>query len=244
MNEYLNEELLKAVTADRMDYEYIELLLDEGADPLGPLKSDKEETTIGYIFTCGNDSYHYKTETGSHHEKLSDRYPKIMSFLIEKGFDCSRFAPSYDDDKNFEMWCLAFSISKGSCEALKIMIENGLKASAIEDFICHFIMDAEMCDGSEVDRCYEHHLIWAFKMIMLCASYPHILNESEYLRKIIEMDTTNHGNDYNLDKFRDYNAYKYRFDYSTLDNIPHGVRNARVEVIEIDSNRVVWEMYI
>lgn len=226
MGKNLNEELADAITSEKIDYEYIELLLDEGADPLGPLKNG--ETALEGLFCDGDGS----------------NFPAIISMFINKGFDCSRILGSEGGDDHLELWSFTFSISKGACEALKIMIDNGLKASAIEDFVGHFYTDSEMCDGSDVDAEYEEYLTWAFKMIMLCASYPHILENSEYLRNCIEMDSTNKGNHYNLERFRDYDAYTYQFDYSTMDNIPYGMRNAGVKIIENHSGSAVWEMSI
>lgn len=168
----------------------------------------------------------------------------VFAGVIENGFDCSRFLDSEDGDHNLEMWSLTFSISEGACKAIKLMIENGLPVPALEDFIGHFYMDSEMCDGSDLTEPYVTYLEWAFKTIMLCASYPEILCNSEYLRRCIEIDTTNMGNNYDLTKFRNYNNYEFHFDLSTQDNIPYGMRNTGVEIMEKSSGKTVWKMYI
>lgn len=169
---------------------------------------------------------------------------KILSLFIQKGFDCSRLLPSNGEDNHLELWGLTFSISEDAYDTLKILIENGISVKALEDFIDHFYMDCEMVDGSDVYDEKEKRLKWAFRMIMLCASYPHILNGSKYLQSCIELDSTNKDNKYDLTKFRDYKDYTYRFDYSTMDNIPHGMRNAKVEILEKESETVIWTMYI
>ncbi|MCR5083399.1 MAG: hypothetical protein K6B15_08000 [Parasporobacterium sp.] len=241
MVDNINDELAKAITGNKIDYNYIAELMEKGADPLGILENGYD-TSIDKLFCIGHEKWSYKDKNGRHRGCYSERFPKIMSLLIEKGFDCSRFKATEDGNRCLELWSLTFSISRGACETLQIMIENGLEIAAIEDFIGHFYMDSEMCDGSNVDSRYKKYLTWAFKMIMLCASYPHILDGSEYLRNCIEIE--NNDNEYDMKKFRNYDNYLYRFDYSTMDNIPYGVRNAGVEIIEKETNKVVWKMYV
>ena len=49
---------------------------------------------------------------------------------------------------------------------------------------------------------------------------------------------------YMIPAIDDYNDNIIRFDYSTMDNIPHGMRNAKVEILEKGSENVIWTMYI
>lgn len=245
MSQELNQLLYNVITSPQIDYKKIADLLQKGADPLGPL-IDEDETAIGELF-C-NAGWDWNSDAKLYDdlskECLSDRLPKILEVFIENGFDCSRFLPSEDGERNLELWSLTFSISEGECRAMKIMIENGLPIPALEDFISHFYVDSEMCDGSEMTDDYEEYLTWAFKTIMLCASYPEILDKSEYLRDCIEMNTTNMGNNYNLTKFRKVDDYLYSFDLSTLDNEPYGMRNVTVEVREKATKELIWKMHI
>jgi hypothetical protein len=245
MSKELNEKLYIAITEKYINYDEIKRLLVEGADPLGPLM-DEDETAIGELFCEAGWDWHNDAASDDNlpEDCLCGRLPKILDVFIENGFDCSRFQTSDDGDKNLELWSLTFSISEGECKAMQIMIENGLPIPALEDFIGHFYMDSEMCDGSDMTDEYEMYLVWGFKTIMLCASYPHILNGSEYLRQCIERDSTNEGNNYDLTNFREYNNYEYEFDLSTLDNIPYGMRNATVLVKEKCTGKQVWKMHI
>lgn len=237
MSEKLNEKLYYAITEKEIDYDLVEKLLKEGADPLGYY--DDYETPIGQLFCEGSDDWGSKKNG-----LLSDRFPEILNLFIKNGFDCSRFQQDTDGDHNLELWSLTFSISRGACEALQILIEHGLPIPPLEDFISHFYMDSEMCDGSDMTPDYESYLVWAFKMIMMSASYPHVLNNSEYLQQCIELDSTNKGNKYDLTRFRQYDDYEYHFDLSTLDNVPYGMRNATVKVIEKETQQEVWTMKI
>ena len=230
MDKYLNERLCAAITQKQIDKEHIEQLINEGADPLGPL-FDEKDTAIGELFLVAGT------------EGISDNIPVIVEMFIEKGLDCARFSKT-DGDSHMELWSLVHSSSEGACEALKIMIENNLRVSALEDFICHFYEDCEYCDGSEMDDEYEEYITWSLKTIMMCASYPKLLKESKYLRLCIEMNDTNKENDYDLTKFKNYNEYEYYFDLSTIDTAPYGLRNAGVEIRRKETGEVVWRLHI
>ena len=112
----------------------------------------EEETAIGKLFCEAGWDWHIDADFYDDlpEECLSDRLPKILETFIENGFDCTRFLPSEDGDRNLELWSLTFPISEGECKAMKIMIEHGLPISALEDFISHFYMDSEMCDVSDI----------------------------------------------------------------------------------------------
>ena len=238
MSKELNKKLSDSITEREIDYDLVDELLKEGADPLG-CYNDYNDTPIGNLFCMGGEDWGEETNG-----TLSDRFPKLINIFIKNGFDCSRFQRDTDRRYNRELWCLTFSISQGAYETLKILIEHGLPIPAMEDFISHFYTDSEMCDGSDMTPDYEEYLIWAFRMIMLCASYPHILKNSEYLRECVELDSTNKENRYDLTRFRQYEDFEYFFDISTLNNYPYGMRNATVRIIEKKTENEVWTMKI
>ncbi len=236
MSKDLNEKLYRAITAEKTNYIQIEDLLRQGADPLGAL-NDECETPLQRMF-C--DAPWLDTDGG--------RLPKIMQLFLDCGFDCSRIQPSDDEDHNLDMWCLTFAISEGACAMLKIMLDNGLQAMPLNDFIEHFYFDAELidddlCEG-EVPDDYIDYLKWAMKMVMLSASYPHILSNNEYLQHCIELDATNKDNQYPLEKFRDYDNYEVHLDFSTMKLVLDGVCNTTVEISEKSTGNVVWRMKI
>ncbi len=136
----LNEKLSEAITAKTVDYRYVEALLDEGADSLGCF-NDYGETALQELFFEA-------AEVGT------DRIPKLMTLFIEKGLDCSRFLSSGGHDENSELWSLYFAISKDACEALKLMLDHGLSASAVDDFIEHYFFDTDMIDCMIIDDDY------------------------------------------------------------------------------------------
>ncbi len=239
MGKEINEKLYRAISQQTPDFNMVKELLKQGADPLGPLK-DECETAIQLMFCDAS----WLDSDADNHVYTSEVMPRLMELFIEMGLDCSRFLPDVDGDHNLELWSLTFAISEGACKTLRLMIENGLKLEPIEDCICHFFFDCDNCDGSDIDEDYEEYLSWAVKMTLMCASYQHLLENSEYLRSVLEISSTNKDNTYPLKKFRNYEDYECRFDYSTMDNIPYGVRNATVEIVEKGSKKPVWKLHI
>ncbi len=238
MSKNLNEQLCDAITAKELDHEYVTTLMKQGADPLGVM-NEWGETPISELFTTGDNDWGDASENGT----LSDRYAEILELFIQNGFDCSRFHPMTDDDENDELWSLLFSISAGACKALKVMFDHGLSADAFKDFLQHFYYDYGNDTGCWNFDYYKDSLVWAFRMIMLSASYPHILDNNDYLEDCIEIDTTNKDNKYDLKKFRRYEDFDYEFDLSTVAD-SCGLYGATVTIIEKNTGITVWTTHI
>ncbi len=232
MNRELNEKLARAITDKETDYDLIKKLIMQGADPLGPIIIENE-TPISELF-CSAEWKEYD----------DGRFPKIMQMFLENGFECTRFLPEDEDGNHSELWTLLFAVSEGACQMLKLMLDNGLSSEPVEDFVSHFFMDSEMCDGSSITLGYLSYVIWALKMVMLCASYPQVLDNSGYLRDCIECNTVNKDNTYSLENFRNNDDYDYEFDFSTMDNVPNGIRNTTVTIIEKKRGETVWTLRI
>lgn len=244
MNKELNQKLYTAVSGEKIDLAYIEELLASGADPLGPLTEYESSCTLAEMFCEASEPTGWDDDNGCN--QVREYMPKLVSMFLEYGMNPADIREKEDnaDDTNSTMWSMALCCGKESTEVLKLLLDNGLKVKALEDFISHFYTDAEMCNGSDIDEYYLDYLTYGFKMIMLSASYPEVLNSSEYLRSCIEMDNTNKGNDYDLTGFADYERYEYTFDVSTCNIVPYGLRNTTVEIREKGHNEIVWKMHI
>lgn len=236
----LNEQLYRVISADVIDYEKIAELMAQGADPLGPLK-DELETPLSEFFS---DEGSYWDECDCSEGKRSDRLPKVLEKMLENGFDCTRFKSSADGEHDLELWGLGLGgASEGTCNVLKILIENGLDVKALEDFVEHIVNDDELAScnmyGDEV-FCAAHQ--WDYRAIMLCASYPDVLKKSGFIADCIEMNTTNAESTYDLTKFRDFEKYDYTFDTSTIE--PDTLGGATVTVTERATGQIVWKMHV
>ena len=244
MNIELNKKLLDASIKDEIDYNEISNLLEQGADPLGCCDEELGDYVLEEILM------NYYEKINSNNIDNKERIVDLIDFFIAKGFKPSNIEKGTDDGPCI-MWHFYFIASESGIQILKKFLDNGLKAEALEDYINHFYTDTAMVDGyykendsDEIKQHFDKALRYGLKMVMLSASYPHILNESEYLRSCIEMNDTNKDNSYDLTKFRDYNNYEYELDISTCDHLPYGLRNATVRIKEKQNKNIVWMLHI
>ena len=168
----------------------------------------------------------------------------VLRIFIENGMNVSDIRPSLDEDSICPMWCLSFWCRPKSIEVLKLLLDNGLRADAFNEFMTHFIEDVSFVSGSEINEDYLEYLISGFRMIMLASSYDEMISSNDKLRTQIEKDTLNAENNYNLNCFREYDSYFYSIDMSTCTNIRYGLNNALVTIQEKSSCRKVWRFHI
>ena len=228
----LNKKLCEAAIAETVDFNKVEELLSLGADPLGLLTDYDDSCVLEELF-CEASEYEVRKNLYS-----------LVELFIKRGMRPEAIPSNDNDDEHLILWSMSFCCSDEALRTLELLLDNNLNPRALEDFINHFYMDAEMVDGAELDEMYTYHLTSGLKMVMLSSSYPTVLAGSEYLRSCIEMDDTNKDRHYDLGKFRNYDGYEYIIDTSTCDNLPHGLRNATVSIVEKESNEIVWMLHI
>lgn len=244
MNIELNKKLLDASTKDVINYDEISFLLAQGADLLGCCDEELGDYVLEEILMNEYDMSNW--DNIDKKCKIVD----LIEFFMSKGFKPSDIEKGSEDGSSI-MWHFYFVASESGIQILKMFLDNGLKAEALEDYIDHFFTDTEMIngyyeddDGDGIKQHFDKALRYGLKMVMLSASYPHILNESEYLRSCIEMNDTNKDNSYDLTNFRDYNNYEYELDTSTCDLLPYGLRNATVRIKDKQDKSIVWMLHI
>ena len=234
MNKELNQKLCNAACSKESDIGIIAELMKQGGDPLGPIENDEESSALEELFLAASIE-----ENG-----LDQRALDALRIFIENGMNVGNIRPAPDEDSTCPMWCLSFWCRPRSIEVLKLLLDNGLRADAFNEFMTHFIEDASFVSGSEINEDYLEYLICGFKMIMLAASYEHMISSNEQLRKQIEKDTLNADNSFVLHSFRDYDSYIYSIDMSTCINIRYGLNNALVTIREKVSGSSVWRFHI
>ena len=227
----LNKELLTA--AEKHEFGKIESLLKLGADPLGSSdESDPDEHILGELFCYASDD-----------STLAEALPQMLELFFAYGMDIkSRNIPVGDGDNINPLWSLAFCQRTNGLNILKVMLDHNLDPVSAEELVEHILFDMDMCDGCEIeDEWFLEITICALKMIMLTASYPHIIHASEYIRECIELES---NREENLSGFRDWNNYTYHIDKRTCTNIPHGLQNATLTIRDVHTNEIVWTMKI
>ena len=78
-------------------------------------------------------------------------------------------------------------------------------------------------------------------MVMLVASYPHILENSTYIADCISLAENDAAR---LSVFRNWRNFTCQIDLSTCDNIPHGLRNATVRITDAETGELIWRMAV
>ena len=194
MNKALNTALLVACLADRAAMCVIENLLRKGANPLGSVtdyggyKNNLYSVIIGYIFDG---------------ERCEERLPYITELFLKYGMEVSRPELPYDDiDRINPMWLLALNDSAGNdyyLKSLKLILDSGIDAYSA--YTCWNHAYENLVFYPDLENEYDFECICKdLRTIFLIASYPHILNSDEELKKIIGLSE----NDYDLMKFRQW----------------------------------------
>lgn len=228
----LNNQLYAECSKETLDCEAIEYLLKKGADPLGGTAVSGWDLLVHIYGEIVSESQGSK----------SINLPRITELFLKYGMDIDHPRIPYDDDNSLHpMWEFAFVMNENSVYALKMLLDAGISADAVGEMWGHatFDMINIHCGDPNDDEFWNYECVWLIKMIMLCASYDHVLDQDEDLRKFIGC-AYNH---YDIKKFREWDNYRYEFDTSRCSGSPELYKSV-VNIIEVDSNEVVWRIGI
>lgn len=227
----LNKELLEA--AKGCDLIKVEELLRRGADPLGsPDANEQHAYILSELFYSSADD-----------EKMADTMPELLRLFFAHRMDITARSIPDDDENNINpLWDLAFVNTEGGLKILHVLLEHGLDCHSAEILVEHIFVDMELCDGCKIDdEWWRESWSCSLKMVMLVASYPHILENSTYIADCISLAENDAAR---LSCFRDWDHFTYQIDLSTCDNIPHGLRSATVRIKDTETGETVWTMTV
>lgn len=199
----LNRELYNEFEKEFLNEEKIIELLKKGADPLGNMSvnSYSEEPYEEIIYENKN-------------------LDKITKVLLKNGMIINNKNYLNDDTIN-PLWSLALRPDTIGIKTLKLLLDYKTELDSIEVFIDHvytdyiFLGDREKRAKQAIEKNelevetnkVETDYSIAMKMLMLCASYNYILDNSEYLRDIISYSRNNKNN---IKEFKKYNDFYVR----------------------------------
>ncbi len=224
----LNAQLLAACTSENIDYERIESLLKQGAEPLGKIITDD-----GYPDNLYEQVVH---ELFRNDDTPEDLY-RITELFLRYGMDISKPAIPYDDSDILNpLWMFAFPANDCVLRILKLLLDHGLSADDAGQCWGHAFFDLinlhfELSDQIDHDIFYD-----SIRKLMLFASYPHVLDNDEDLRNEIWY---NH-NHYDLMRFRKWDDFSFEVDTSHCERMPE-VYKSVVTIIEKASGDPVWK---
>lgn len=154
--------------------------------------------------------------------------------------DCPRVP--YDDDNSLHpMRHFAFLYNENAALTIKTLLDHGMSADAAAEMWGHATFDLYNldCGIRSCNEFWDFECTWVVKMIMLCASYDHILENDIDLQNFIDRE----HNPYDIHRFRNWNDFLYEFDTSTCRSIPE-FYGSTVHIYESDSKKKVWKMRI
>ena len=225
----LNNKLYTECSKKTLDCDAIEILLKKGADPLGATA----------VSGWGLLEHVYDELVRDSQDSKSINLPKITELFLKYGMDVAKPKVPYDGDNSLHpMWSFSFIPNENAIVALKMLLDNGLDADSAGEFWGHSMFDQiNVHRENPNDTEYTEWFVWTFKMLMLIASYDHILDNDDSLREFIGCGY----NDYNAHKFREWNNYRYEFDTSRCEKHPELYKSV-VNIFEVESDEVVWRI--
>lgn len=221
----LNRRLYYACTKEDVNFDAVETLLQQGADPLGGLAEnglDLLEHVYGEVLCDGN----------------SKNLPRITELFLQYGMDIEKPRIPYDDDNSLHpMWQFAFVQDEYSAQALKMLLDNGLSADAAGEMYGHTMVDLLNIECGDPNGEWNDVCTWSLKLMMLCASYDHILENDPYIQRVIGYSY----NSFDTHLFQDWNRFTYTYDTSQCKYYPELSRSV-VHIYDTVSKQEVWKI--
>ena len=227
-NSELNQILLDECLEEKPNYQRIEALLKEGANPLGTVQS--AENCKDIVFCNIVDHY-------IDFNFANEAFPKITELFLKNGMDISTPEVAYEDcGESNPLWTFAFYSGEYALQTLRLLLDYGLDADSAQECWDHILFDYYNSWGYLEDAfCYEM-LYDAIRKIMLIASYPHVLQNDQALQKVIWLECNN----YDLKAFRNWNDFSFEIDSSYWSETPQ-VYKSFVTIIEKATGKKVWK---
>ena len=224
----LNKKLYDECCKEVIDFAAVEELLKAGADPLGGAEAEGMDLL---------DHIYGDLVGGSQYNDSAD-LPRITELFLKYGMDIDKPKIPYDGHNSINpAWDFAFSTNENSIVALKMLLDNGLSADSFGLFWGHALCDFFHieCGDPQNDEFWNHECTWTFKMMLLGASYDHILSNDKELKDFLCCDYNN----YDIYNFRNWDNFEYYFDASHCEKSPELYKSI-IHIYEKVSGKEAW----
>ena len=230
LNKKLYEECFKKV----IDFEAIEKLLKQGADPMGPTV----ECGWGIL-----EHIYEEIVSEANFEDETHRLPQLTELFLRYGMDIDNPRIPYDGGNSINpLWSLGLHPDENSIETLKLFLDHGISVESFGEFWSTAMGDLIDVDcGDPVnDTFWNSACTRALQATMLAASYDYMLNQSEHLKTFVGISY----NDYDVHNFRNWKDFSYEFDTSRCNRHPGypELYQSVVTISEISSGEKVWKI--
>ncbi|MBR0390750.1 MAG: hypothetical protein IJK38_00305 [Oscillospiraceae bacterium] len=182
----LNFALMDAVSAEDLDLQLIEDLLQKGADPLAPCRNRNR------WLTCALTEFLCRQEDKNNYENA----PRVIRLFFDHGMPMpENTARSLDDVKEDPFYCLAQISNEAGLRMLKIFLDNSCSPEKAEIVVKYVFegLAGNVTSFEESER-WQTEASYQIKMLMLIATYPPILQQSLLLRELIQCDRNDVSN--------------------------------------------------
>lgn len=209
----LSETLYEECTKKNLDYNQIEELLKQGANPIGIFKIDTRripcadvvygEILDHYSFDDEGESFSYKKSE----ESDDDRAYNITKLFLDYGMKITKDA--FPNDTNIvdiinPLWHLAWFKLGTSTKIIKLLLDYNLDLESLYDLFDHLDNDATMIASEYFEAAHN------YKLIMYLMSFEEVKNHFDYVKKWIDCE----HNNYDLSLFRNILDYYVKIDDS------------------------------
>ncbi len=226
----LNKRLFDECSKEHIDFIAVEELLKQGADPLGGTE----------LFGWDLLDHIYGNIVGGSQDFNSAELPQLTELFLKYGMNVDAPKIPYDGKNSLNpLWEYAFVTNENAIRALKMLLDHGLSADSFAEFWDHSMIDYFhcACGDPQNDDFWNYNCTWTFKMLLLGASYDHILNNDKILREFICCDF----NSYDVHNFRSWDEYDYYFNTSYCSGDPE-LYGAVIQIYEKKAGTKVWEI--
>lgn len=229
----LNMQLLEICRAETINYEKVEDLLRQGAEPLGYIV--ESDGWPDNLYSVVQEHLYRGCDTG-------EDFYSITELFLRYGMDIGKPAVPYDRE-----WVLnpisSYLGVKNDCmlRTMRLLLDHGLRAE-----------DAAEGWGTQIEDLL--NMFWNFsdpqlqleypdyvRLLMLTAAYPHILEKDEWLRKDIWYEH-NRGR-CELKRFREWAWYDIEVDTTRCETVPQ-LACSLTKIRDKKTQKVVWEFGI
>ena len=227
----LNRQLYEECVKEHPDWNIAELLLQQGADPLGATA----------VSGWGLLEHVYNELAFESQFSKSVNLPRITELFLKYKMDVENPKVPYDDENSLHpLWTFAFLMNENAIIALKMLLDYNLSNDGIAEMWDHILKSLyhlESGDPNEDEWNYEY--TWMMKVLMLCISYDHILKaDTQYYEEWLGCD---YNAPYDLHKFRNWNDFDYVFDTSYGRGSPDMCQTI-VRIYEKESQKEIWRI--
>ncbi|MBQ1187210.1 MAG: hypothetical protein IIX54_05960 [Clostridia bacterium] len=224
----LNNKLYDECCKEPINFAAVEELLKAGADPLGGTEANGWHL-LDHIYgelVCGSQ------------DNNSIDLPKITELFLKYGMNVDKPRIPYDDANSINpAWDFGFVTNENAIIALKMLLDCGLSADSFGLFWDHVLTDFFHieCGDPQNDAFWNYECVWSLKMMLLGASYDHILKNDKWLQKFLCCDY----NTFDIKKFRNWDNFDYYFDTSHCVKHPDFYKSI-VHIYEKETGKEVW----